>query len=71
MHYADEIDLVASVAELGLDHPELDNDDNLRAVCRPCHRVRSDAQRDAAIKTSAARRAARRHLPKGKHPGEL
>ena len=56
-----------------IDHigdPYDDSDDLLRAVCAPCHRVRSNAQRDAASRASNAHRYARRHLPVQKHPGE-
>ena len=69
---ATEIDHVLSVAELGVDHPYLDHEDNLRGVCRPCHARRTEAQKLARIRQSNARRAARRKLPKpSKHPGEL
>jgi hypothetical protein len=64
-----EIDHVIGVAELG--GYINDDDENLRGVCRSCHRARSDAQRNTAIKTVAARRYARRHLPVQRHPGEM
>ena len=56
-----------------IDHigdPYDDSDDNLRAVCSPCHRVRTTAQSRAGSAASAARRAARRKLPQKPHPGE-
>lgn len=43
----------------------------LQSVCTSCHRIRSEAQRLAAVKASAQHRHARRHLPvPRKHPGD-
>ena len=69
-----EIDHVISVAELGIDHPYLDDPDNLRGVCRPCHARRTEAQKLAGIQASAARRRDRLKRPSArstaKHPGD-
>lgn len=67
---ATELDHIMSVAELGVDHPYLDDPDNLRGVCRPCHARRSEAQKLVGIRAYNARRAARKKLPQKKHPGE-
>lgn len=65
---------VCTLVATEIDHvgdPYDDSDENLRAVCASCHRVRSGAQRDAASRASNAHRYARRHLPKPtKHPGD-
>lgn len=56
-----------------IDHvgdPHDDSDDNLRAVCSPCHRARTMQQSRAGSAASAARRAARRKLPQKPHPGD-
>ena len=51
-YHACQIDHIAGVAQLGYAN---DDDDNLRSVCSSCHRVRSNAQRDAAVRGSARR----------------
>ena len=66
-----EVDHILGVAELGNRHPYLDDPDNCRGVCRPCHARRTEQQKLAGIKASNARRAARRRLPQQRHPGEM
>jgi 5-methylcytosine-specific restriction endonuclease McrA len=69
---ATEIDHVLGVAELG--GVQIDDPEWLRAVCRPCHARRNEAQKLAGIKASATRRHDRRKLPSArstaKHPGD-
>ena len=69
---ATEIDHVMSVAEIGNDHPYLDDPDNLRGVCRVCHARRTEAQKLAGIQRSWDRRRARMRRPSvnAPHPGE-
>jgi 5-methylcytosine-specific restriction endonuclease McrA len=66
---AAEVDHILGVAELGAGHPYLNDPDNLRGACRPCHARRSEQQKLVGIKASNARRAARRRLPQRPHPG--
>jgi 5-methylcytosine-specific restriction protein A len=64
--HATEVDkrLPASVApELALD------EDNLRAVCRPCHAVKTAREAAAASKRSPRRRTAKR--PPRTHPSDV
>ena len=64
--HATIVDHIVALASGGTADPE-----NLQAVCVHCHDVKTEAHRLAAIKASAARRYARRHLPVKPHPGEM
>ena len=66
---ATEVDHIASTAELGVTREQVD-EDGCQAVCHSCHAIKTAAEHRAGIKTSNARRAARRKLPQQKHPGE-
>jgi 5-methylcytosine-specific restriction enzyme A len=68
-YFATEVDHIVSTAALGVSREHVGVDD-CQAVCASCHRTKSLAEQRAGIKASAARRAARRKLPKQPHPGE-
>jgi 5-methylcytosine-specific restriction endonuclease McrA len=70
-YHAEEIDHIVSVASLGINRDEANDERLLQSVCRSCHHIRTEAQRLAGWRASQQRRYERRHLsvPK-KHPGE-
>ncbi|WP_407107846.1 HNH endonuclease [Rhodococcus aetherivorans] len=57
-----ELDHIRPVAEGGRDTL-----DNAQLLCGPCHLPKSQAE----ARRGKARRAARRRLPEGRHPGYL
>lgn len=63
--HATEVDHIVPLASGGTADP-----DNLQACCHSCHAIKTEAHRLTAIKASAARRQARRHLPVTPHPGD-
>lgn len=68
---ADEVDHIVPVAQLGVSRAEATDETLLQAVCTSCHKIKTEAQRLAAVNASAQHRHARRHLPvPRKHPGD-
>ena len=64
------VDHVMPLSVLGSDHPMLNDPSNLQGACRPCHDRKTEGDKLAGIRASNARRAARKKLPQGKHPGD-
>ena len=65
------VDHVINCATLGIPRAEAnDNDANLQGICRSWGARKTERERRAAHAASNARRAARRHLPLNKHPGD-
>lgn len=70
----DHLRNVASVLRAGGTKAQADNLSNLMSVCRPCHKIKSDRERNEAVATANRRRAVARLEKLGrkprKHPGD-
>ena len=64
---ATEVDDIIPVAIAGITRAQA-TDDTLQAACNNCHHRKTERERLKGLAVSNARRAARKRLPKQKHP---
>lgn len=71
---ATEVDHIVNLAALGLTRADAmadEDDNNLRAICTPCHKTKTERERRTGFDAYQQHRRTRKRLPAQPHPGDF